>query len=308
MLSISDLVHEKRRFENITPLGRNLGDGYLYNHNPIFRNIREHSQRLGVTFSDRPGIFDYQTCANLAFQEILQNRTVPYLNNVQPLLRMSKLNPRLPANRMLEIKKNNILHESAHLVSHATLGGKLPKRPSKNARDLFILKSLLSEAYACACETVGQTFALNDLHTWMYRQNTNVYGCDRPDYQSLLSLLNQKFGLRFCFKLSVLSFLCWNFFYLSFKKDDLEKVLPVLGVKRKISATEQKKLLEYCDFHFHIHGWFRKQVAEFYFSCCGLAEPLAELLQFDFLSYLLPGGNLNQKFEKLVDVALGTNE
>jgi len=194
------------------------------------------------------------------------------------------------------------------LIAHSILNCKpLPDEPIA-AQKFFVFNALLAESFAGACETIGQFFASDNIHRWMYRQNTNVYGCDNPQYLDLLQQLSGKYSLKFCLQLAVFSFLHWNFFCLTFDQNALNQVLPFCTNSVKVSSKDHSLLLIFCRFHFNIHNWFRKQIAEFYFSSQGFNRPLAELLGFDFISFLKKNRALQIKLQKLIDIPLDTHE
>jgi hypothetical protein len=302
MNKISNLVKAQNRYKNLTHLDECIGDGYLYSRNLIFRNLRNSVVKLDVSFSDRLGLFHYQSCPNLSFSKILRTKKIPYLKNVRPLLAVETFSPLLKLQKIPEIKKNNIMHESSHIFAQSILGHCRRKKGDLKAQCAFVLTSLLSESFASASETFGQIFVAGDIHQWMYRQNVNLYGCDAARYRQLLTHISKKYGIKMCFKLAIVSFMYWNFFIKRITPGDLVKVVPLCRMEKTPVGKTERLILEFCNFHFHIHGFFRREVAEFYFKAAGLEKPLAELLRFDFISHLLKSDEWPNKLQKLVDI------
>jgi hypothetical protein len=283
--TVTDLLNSQLSFQNYTEIPMNLGDGFLIKNNLIFRKIRLLSRSIDVCYSSESNLYNYDTCPNLSFNKILENKTVPYLKNTAPLIEVVRHFPDLDIGRMLEIKKNNILHESTHLVIWEGLKS-LRDSTTENFTSEFVFDSLFSEAFACSCETIGQYYTEGPVHRWFYRQNTNAYGCDRTEYLLLLNQLSEQFGIDFCFRLSLFSFLFWNFYYSRVDRDTLYKILPHCGENLEISDSDLSIILSFCNLHFNIHSWFRNEIASFYFYKSGFRKSLAELLNFDFLKLL----------------------
>ncbi len=307
MILVSDLMIAQEKTRSTTRLSWVLGDGLLYSSNWIYRRIRIESSKIGVRFSGRTDLFDYLSCPHLYFRTLLLKKVIPYVENARPLQRMYQQAPQLPIQRLLQIRKNKILHESAHLVAHPIL-----HLPSGDPADFehvreFLLATLVSESFASAVEVIGAFFSNDPIQDWMYRINANEFGCESNEYRALLIKISGTLGLRSTFKFILLSFLCWHFHLPALSDEDLDRILHLCHGDQVIADQDRKILLQFFPFHFRVGDRFRTVVTEYYLRLSGMQQPLKDLIQFDFLGRLRDSATWIQKVDQLAEIVLPSN-
>src|SRR6185295_469409 len=152
---------------------KNLGDGFLYRYNPIYRAVRDEFLRLGYRLSRHDRIF-YGQLKLLALPSILKTKTLPVHDNVTALKHYDALYP----NRILmsdvfiiPLQKNFLLHEQAHCVIHAHLFGTDDPGYGESSARNHTLRILICEAFATTMETLGGLFIDSREHDFFYRLN-----------------------------------------------------------------------------------------------------------------------------------------
>jgi len=144
-----------------------LGDRYLCRFNPVYARIREAALAFGYCFSaeNTPLRQDYITLPLTTLHRILSERTIPYCNTADTLLRLRETNPHValsPGFILDSTKRNYTLHEAAHCVAHAVLGtpelAESLKTIVPGSRERSMLEGIFAEAFANTVEKLGTLF------------------------------------------------------------------------------------------------------------------------------------------------------
>jgi len=161
-----------------------LGDRYLCRHNPLFGATRARCLSLGYQFSQSGEIWqDYIACPLLCLQTIIQQRVIPYIDNVSTLRRFLAVNAAdfaASARFVIQIlTPNHVMHESAHCIADDALrsngyggGEDLDKRG-------WVMRALMAEAYANTIERIASIFARNATHLFYLSLNSYL----RPELE-----------------------------------------------------------------------------------------------------------------------------
>lgn len=189
-----------------------LGDSYLYVHNALFTRLRDLSLALEYRYSSEPSRLwrDYSSAPFFLLQDILNTHTIPYVDNTQTLKRVLELNPSfgLPARALLaQVKKNYLLHESAHCVAHALLP-KVVAVPQSKASEAFVLRALICESFANAIERIAGASATSATQLLFFYMNSYVTYTE-DDKRSIEAGL-YLFGIEKLFRLGFLTYLFVN--------------------------------------------------------------------------------------------------
>ena len=77
-------------------LPENFGDGYLCEHNRIYRNIRKQGVSRGTAgLGGNSRWFDYMVFPLVNFDELINSKEIPYIDNYSVLLRLSQKHPKM---------------------------------------------------------------------------------------------------------------------------------------------------------------------------------------------------------------------
>ncbi len=289
------LLREHEREPAFGSLADNLGDSYLYARNPLYRRIRNETQLAGFTFSSQcdEQWQAYHSFPLLCMREIFNAKTIWYSNNVSGLKRFVAETPRLtlPESFILTgIKKNYLLHESAHCVAYSILSGiygEAAQNPTKT-----IYRDLLGESFAVVCESLFYLAAATKTHRLF--ATVNSYHFYDPTYNLLLRRCVETLGA-----VPVVRYLLLTYLYANLLADGTRtRVFPNL-----ISyAFDQRprsvcKLLEALFGHaFSLNVTFREQTNRVYFRQLSLerqylrelhTDPLSDVLRRDLISEIV---------------------
>jgi hypothetical protein len=186
-----------------------LGDRYLCRHNPLFAAIRARCLSLGYQFSQSGEIWqDYIACPLLCLQTIIQQRAIPYIDNVSTLRRFLAINAAdfaASARFVIQIlTPNHVMHESAHCVADDALrsgGEDLDKQA-------WVLRALMAEAYANSVERIASVFARNATHLFYLSLNSYL----RPELEERDRLVHaaDELGVETLFRATYLAYVVNN--------------------------------------------------------------------------------------------------
>lgn len=153
-----------------------IGDGYLCLNNTLYRHVRRLFRSFRFSYSTEPTrlFIDYAALPLLMIPDLISNRVVPVTNNTNVLERLITNNSTLAITSsalVSVVRKNYLLHESAHCVSYNVLSPILGRSPSDGKR-LYVLLCLLCEAYANAVERIASLEATSEEHRLLFALNS----------------------------------------------------------------------------------------------------------------------------------------
>ncbi len=300
--NVSDLVSSHLKFQNQTNLKMSIGDGYLYVKNPIFRKIREQVTILGGKFTDRVNLKNYLICPHLSYNEISKYRQIPFIKNASALFEIQKLQENLPIHKIIEIKKNKILHESAHLYANSIVFKNFSRSDSIENEKEFVFLSLISESFASACETIGQIYISDSIYRWIYKQNSNDFGCECNNYHQLLITISKKFGNRFLFNIALWSFFFWNNRHTNIASSKIIQIASFFFPSNSLTTEDKSIIIEFSKYHFLVKNRFRNEVANLYFYTAGIKTSIADLLLKESKNYFKIVSKLEWKVQSLLKI------
>ncbi len=177
MIKLASLIKLHDGYTSEKSLPRNLGDGFLYSRNMFFSVVRDWATETGLQFSSEasPIWQQYQALAFFSLQDIFDQQVVPYVDNVTVFKNVLKRDPSLavPLRFITDtLKKNYILHESAHYVAYRRLmqWRGLDGAPPSD-KEWFVAYCLLSECVARVVERFAVLTADSDFHRIMLHFN-----------------------------------------------------------------------------------------------------------------------------------------
>ncbi|MCE9573143.1 MAG: hypothetical protein K8W52_08295 [Deltaproteobacteria bacterium] len=169
-MRIVDILATHDAYRGFTTVPGNLGDGYLYCANPIFRAVRDRASAAGVEFTTED-FCAYGVASLAALGPILRARKVPYQDNVGVLRRAEDRRPGGALRNVMPVKANLLMHEAAHCVADQRLPATLGVRGLSAARAIA-LRAALGESLANTSELLGAVAADTAVHRYFYDQNS----------------------------------------------------------------------------------------------------------------------------------------
>ncbi len=279
-----------------------LGDGYLYNHNSIFKNVRDFAVGSGCNFTTNPS-FPYYSFSTLALKEILAQNEVPLMDNVFYLKNFEAIRPnKFRVRDLFDLGpvQNLILHESAHLVSFGVLKKHLSPLPAFQKSELQMVAMMLSEAFAITVENLALNYLdKTAIDEWFFQKNA---------YLSIrvpgLEWIADKIGIHSTAKLLMLMFLDINFFNSELSKPDQAKIFELARIEPKIRQSKRFiqnfKLIRRRSTSFN--PAYRVQTTTLYTQYLGSTKSLTSLFNFNPLTLVENTPEALTAIEELVHV------
>ena len=287
-MKLKTLLHKHDQYSQLkSALRNNLGDGFLIRHNPIYRNIRQHSLKLGFRFTPKR-FHDYDVLPLTQLPIILSKQTVPYADNVRPLRDIERSNPGIfDFSDVPMIRPNQVFHESAHGIASVIVSDYLKPSRELNNRER-VLRILIQEAFANACESFSNLYSTTAIHDEFLFKNS--YIMEEVHERTLLKESVRILGTHRTFEWVMLSFLYANFIATNHALKNFRRALKlILGDSpeelKKLSKHDIRILKSLFKIGFGLDQDFTVFTNGFIFKSMGMKEPLAELLAFDFLTY-----------------------
>jgi hypothetical protein len=286
MLVIDDVIQCDERYPAANALPDSLGDRYLYTKNFVFRSVREAVLAAGYRFSSQDSVAwrRYQVFPLLSLRDILESRVIPYFDNLTVLRSMTAEHAQLrifPKYFVESVKKNYVLHESAHCVASEVLRlESLLDKDFPSESEQWVLKSLVSECFANSVERLCAGYARSNSHVLFVSLNT--YVLYEPTRYALVQNGLDTFGLADMFTLACLGFFHDN--YTATAPDAAMKdSLFALAFTRRLNETEKSLAAQLVDVCFRINAQFREETSPNFFGLYGCRQAFEDLCAKDIL-------------------------
>ena len=303
---LKNILKTHEQYSTKNSLKENLGDGFLLQENLIYKRTRTLAFKAGVTFTHQR-FFDYDALALTQLPKILEKKTVPYCNNVNPLREIEEKAPGVFIwSEIPPLRANYLLHESAHVIARQLRLKYIKKTPKETLRlsaqkknQELTLCTLLEEAFANATESLANVYATTDLHDEFLFKNS--YIMEKAPERKHLSWMVKRIGDEAAFRLSFFSFLYSNFVKTNSAMDDFDRVLDLvflhdLPARRNLKTPDLKQLKQAFRVGLELDPAFTIFTNAFCLRLMGIKTEFFDLLNFDFLSYF----EKDERYQKLL--------
>jgi hypothetical protein len=279
-LNVKALVELHQQYLDVPQsLPENLGDGYLCQNNVLYRNVRKQGIERGTTFCLGGNLrwHDYMVFPLVSFQELLENKEIPYVDNYNVLLRLCEKHPKLSLPEKFirdAFKRNYLIHETCHLIADDFLPKQTKTKLSKSAK---LVNSLLGEAFANSVELISAALADTNAHIFLYALNS--YVAYSPKGKELLQKAIDEIGMPDFLKLAFASYFFNNLLGYEHSKENAEKILaqfsPYLNleIKNGNQGAVFDALFRCCV----LNPRFRDETSVVYFSSFGMGDKYKDL-------------------------------
>ena len=294
---IKDVISLHLQFSGPKILPANIGDGFLYATNPVYKNIRDEYLQRGFCFTTKDfcHYFDFPM---MCLDDLIAAGKIPVRKNFAWLEILEKSAPgKFTLYDLWQTSPtfNYLFHESAHLIAHDIIFGKLPmNKLPKNSDSL--LKIILGEAFANSMELIGSVFGLRGIGAYFLYANSYIF--PPPHIVVALRKASEQLDFAPLIKVLMASFLYSNFLYENFTGKELDLIRSFSGAKKKADIESLAK------HGLHLNKNFRMQTTPMYLKKVGITANFEKLIKFDPLERLLQKRNqhLLEKVELLVNV------
>ena len=228
-IPLAHLIRAHRQFGGPRCLRENIGDGFLYEFNPVFRSIRDETLKRGIRFTDRD-YCDYYAFPLMCLDDVVDARKIPYRRNFRWLKILEKRAPdefTLGDLKKSELQFNYLFHESAHLIAHDEFFGKVSlRRAPKNGATLLAI--MLGEAFANMVECLSSGFAEGEIGGYFLDANCHFRANERE--VKILRSFGKRYGLSKAARVLMASFLYSNYLHERLTKRELGMVAQFAGL------------------------------------------------------------------------------
>jgi hypothetical protein len=316
-LNVKALVELHQQYLDVPQsLSGNFGDGYLYQHNILYRNVRKQGILCGTTYSvgGNSRWYDYLVFPLVNFDELLENKEIPYVDNYNVLLRLCQKHPKLilPEKFIRDsFKRNYLLHETCHCIAHDFL-----LKPTKHSQEMSVnkisksirlLNSLLGESFANSVELISSAIADTNAHIFLHALNSYIpYS---PKSRELVQKAIDEIGLPGFLKLAFTSYFFNNLLGYEHSKANAEKILAVFNpyLKLEIKNGNREIILDVLFKCCLLNTRFRDETSIVYFSSLGLGDTYKNLSAEKVFSDPKTVKNITEKAIQLCDLVLDEN-
>jgi hypothetical protein len=280
--------HNNFSTKNANAILDNLGDGFLLEHNKFYKIVRDRIWLLGYTFSNEYNN-QFIVLPFTQLEEIFLSQKILLLDNVTVLKNINLKALHLIEWSEIEIgfRKNYIFHESCHVIGREII--------SNSTKQPDLLKLLLEESFANACEFFGMCEANSEVHKIFYESNS--YATNFSDQ----SKIQNKFGAEKVFKFTILSYLHSNFLNFSYTKSEIKLVTDfVFG--EKLTSSDVQQLQFVAQVAFSLDDNFKQLTRQLHFKLNGLDEADFIQLKQNYLDQVIKSKLLANTLDSLVKV------
>lgn len=277
MPRLKEVLAEHQRHRPRHALRDSLGDGFLMEHNPVYRSLREAAVRAGLKFSSRR-FHDYDVLPLTQLPRILKSRVIPYRDNVRPLREVERRAPGVfDWDQIPKLRPNHLFHESAHGVARSITKPLLARTAARDQRD-HALQLLLEESFANAAESIANAYASTPMHNeFLYK---NSYIMEKPVTRDKLRRALERNPFELVFRTLILSFLHANLV----RTEDPGRAWA--SVRSLLAGGHAASLRPVFRIGFDLDPRFTLFTNAFCLRLEGIETELLELVDFDFVRVL----------------------
>lgn len=295
-LTVFEILKLHDSVQNSSILTKSIGDGFLYQQNKLYRNIRNEFLKLGYSFTTED-FCHYTTMPFLSLSEILKHKKVPYFDNATPVKLIEQLHPlKFRCEEIIKPKTNHTLHESSHCIAEEFLETTPFKVGYLSAEQNITLKMIMAESFANTVESVCNYWNLTAEQRLFYEMNSYVV-----HYTKISSALKESIeliGLKNSFALVYISYLCSNCLLNEIPQSQMNKLITAYFEPSIAQLILNNKFCTRLFNHaFELSMDFRLQTTGFYCQMAGLKADIFKLVDINLFS-LLTTTNVIQSFLK----------
>ncbi|MFN7904813.1 MAG: hypothetical protein ACK5P5_06470 [Pseudobdellovibrionaceae bacterium] len=273
-------LHYKFKAGSLTEV---FGDGFLLEHNRIYRGIRQQVLDRSFSFTGENNDF-YLALPLSQLDDLLSTHQIPYFKNV-PVI--EQINSKLPSGIDWEeivenLKKNHLFHESCHGIARSFL----PESKNLSARHQILFR-LIEESFANSCELLAVVDAEDRAHRIFFELNSYIVMFNaKSDLKRTIS----KIGLKPVTRFIILSYICSNFLQPELSEKQFDRLLKFVCTDRQskkmmtLDVSQRKSLRAISKIAFQLNPQFREVTTGFFLRLAGFQGTLEDMLNFDFLT------------------------
>jgi hypothetical protein len=261
-----------------------LGDGFLMEFNPVYRNVRAFSEKIGCQYIE--AYSEYLLLPFLELPKIVEQKKIPYVPSARLMKDVEKNHPDKFSSDDLPMPPSYHLHEAAHVIAEHFLKEVHLSNPQEK-----ILKAILAESFANTVDAFACIAAGDEVHYFFIKQNSYMH--PRKKVMQAMDHLVSSMGFRFTFVLTFFTYVHANFLTKQLSK----KFAQELASGAKISAEQKKDIQTVCGIGEKLDPLFRVTTTGNYLKQQGFEGDIQDVLNFPFMKVL----DANKAFGKAIE-------
>jgi len=288
---LSHVITAHRQFRSAVP--ENIGDGFLYEFNPVFRSVRDEARARGVKFTHQD-YCNYFAYPLMCIDDVINARRIPYRRNFPWLEILAKRDFNLDDLKKGELQYNYLFHESAHLIAHDIFfGRKSLARVPKNASTLLAI--MVGEAFANTVECLASAFAEGEIGSYFLDANCHFRASERE--VKILRAALRRYGAETTARVLMGAFLYSNYLVERLTGAELSRVRKFAGLPADAPVGALAKI------GLQLNEKFRSVTTPLHLRKSGFGANLPRLFAVDPLRLLLSSSALRKGAERLAVIA-----
>jgi hypothetical protein len=295
-LTLFEVLKQHDCIKNKSVVEKCLGDGFLFEHNLLYRNLRTEFLKLNYTFTTED-FCHYIAMPFLSLPEILKHKKVPYFDNTTPVRLIETAHPKkFKCEDIIKPKTNHILHESSHCIADSILKMMKIKSAYLSAEQNTALEMIMAESFANTVESICNTWITTDVAKLFFEMNSYIVHYKKIS-QALTETI-QLIGIKNSFALVYISYLFSNCLRNEISANDFSKIIQsYFNTPTSDLIIKNKCCAKIFNHAFELSMDFRLQTTGFFCQMSGLKADLFKLVDIDFPT-LLSKTDLVQSFLK----------
>jgi hypothetical protein len=300
-MKLAELIQLQKSHHGPKRLRQSLGDGYLYEKNPIFRRIRDAALASGFRYTlDDPG--SYFAFPLISLHTLLATRRIPYRDNVAPLGELERARPSFF--RVADLTKNRpmpnyLLHESAHGVSFVELFGAPKDVEHELRRPDRLVHVMFSEAYAMTTEYLAACAVSGSTQAWLFSISSYRH---RTQKKKAIGELVDAIGIETVTHAMLGAFLYSNFLVDRLGPRELDRILGFSEKPVRVLPKHRAKLRTALNELSQMNPEFRLDTARLFLTMFGHSRNIRRVLDRDPIELAERDPELTQRVTRLVRI------
>jgi hypothetical protein len=277
-------LHDENRVADGIALS--LGDGFLYQNNPIFRSIRDQFLKMKFSFTDED-FCHYTVMPYVSLTAILKEKKVPYFDNVTVLKEIERNHPgRFRCNDIIKVKPNYVLHESSHCLAEGFLQNFRLQDTGISTESKKAFRLVMAESMANTVESLANGPNETAVQRLFFEVNSYVIHNKKSHTQLKQSL--DLLGPRPVFHLMYISYLFSNCLFPEVTHKQFHQILDLIIPENNLlkKAQDSQSVKRLFNHAFELSMDFRLQTTGFFCALSGLETNVIKLLQLDIIKII----------------------
>jgi len=251
-----------------------LGDGFLLQFNPVYRNVHDFSLKIGCQYVE--AYPEYLLMPFCELPNIVAHKKVPYVPSARLMRKVEQNYPGVFTTEDMPLPESYHLHEAAHVIAEHFLKPLNEATPQE-----MILKAMLAESFANTVDALACTHAADEIHAFFIKQNCYMHPQEKVMHA--MNRLIEAMGFRFVFMLTFFTYVHANFLKGPLSKKAILELAKAHAPKTKVNTKLQKDIQTVCAIGEKLDPLFRVTTTGNYLKQQGFEGDLHDLLDFPFM-------------------------